>query len=521
MKIIEKIRLKNFKRFPSFEITFTNELNLLIGENETGKSSLLTAIELVLSGSRAKVEGHGLENLLSQQAVSEFFSGSREQSTLPILCIELFLNEQDNPSLDGRVNMQGVQANGLRLLCEPNQDLSREIQQVLEQQTDNFPFEHYAIRFMTFAGEAYSGYSKYLRYLLLDSSQINSDYATRDYINTLYQSLVTSPEQVGLKNAYRMQKDDFARGNLAALNEHIKPYQFTIRSDSRSNLETDLSLMEDGISIDNRGKGHQCFIKTAFALRRYGQEASLDTLLLEEPENHLSHANMNKLISKIVTSHTKQLFIATHNSLISTRLNLRNAILLTKGSDQAITLRDLPADTARFFMKAPDNNLLEFILAEKTILVEGDAEYILMAAFFEQVTGQSLANAGVQVISVNGTSFKRYLDLALLLGMRTAVIRDNDGNGQKNCTENYHDYTTGNISIFFDGNDKLSTFEISLYAANQKVCEEAFGPGRRTLSVQEYMLANKADCAFTLLEQCSKALTPPDYIIQAVRWIIA
>lgn len=32
-------------------------------------------------------------------------------------------------------------------------------------------------------------------------------------------------------------------------------------------------------------------------------------------------------------------------------------------------------------MKAPDNNVLEFALAKRVLLVEGDAEFILIEAF--------------------------------------------------------------------------------------------------------------------------------------------
>ena len=41
------------------------------------------------------------------------------------------------------------------------------------------------------------------------------------------------------------------------------------------------------------------------------------------------------------------------------------------------------------FIKAPDNNILEFILSKKVILVEGDAEYILAEALFKNSTEPS------------------------------------------------------------------------------------------------------------------------------------
>lgn len=82
MSKITKIKLKNFRRFSSFEVSFDEKLNILIGDNEAGKSSILTAIDLVLSGSRNKVETVGLENLFNIHAIEEFFQGDK------LMCVE-------------------------------------------------------------------------------------------------------------------------------------------------------------------------------------------------------------------------------------------------------------------------------------------------------------------------------------------------------------------------------------------------------------------------------------------------
>jgi putative ATP-dependent endonuclease of OLD family len=65
MKTITKLVLKNFKRFRTLELDFDNELNILVGGNEAGKSSVLQALDIVMSASRSKVEALGLENLFS------------------------------------------------------------------------------------------------------------------------------------------------------------------------------------------------------------------------------------------------------------------------------------------------------------------------------------------------------------------------------------------------------------------------------------------------------------------------
>lgn len=70
MTHILKAKIKNFKKFREYEIYFDPKRNILVGDNEAGKSTILTAIELVLSGSRSKVESLGIEALLNAGVVS-------------------------------------------------------------------------------------------------------------------------------------------------------------------------------------------------------------------------------------------------------------------------------------------------------------------------------------------------------------------------------------------------------------------------------------------------------------------
>lgn len=517
MKSIEKIKLKNFKRFQEFTVDFDEKINLLIGDNEAGKSSILSAIDIILSGSRSKIETYGLDSLFNLTVIQDFLNSDKKYENLPKLFIEVYLNEQNNPDINGKINSDEIVCDGLRLICEPNDDLSEEINDILKQEETNFPFEYYSINFRTFSGENYTGYRKFLKHILIDNTQISNEYATRQYVSSMYQSSVVNAENNKHQNEYRKHKQNFKDIILKDLNDRISDYSFSIKTNSKSNLETDLTISENGIEIENKGKGRQCFIKTEFALKK--NETDLDVVLIEEPENHLSHINMKKLIQRIASSENKQLLIATHNNLISTRLDLRKSILLNSNSSTPVLLNDLTEETAKFFIKAPDNNILEFILSEKVILVEGDAEYILMDTFFNNETGGKVENSNIHIISVGGTSFKRYLEISKILNIKTAVIRDNDTNYQINCIDNYSKYIVDNVKIFADTNNDRYTFEVAVYQDNKNICDELWEADRKTLSVQDYMLKNKADVAFELLDKKASEITTPKYIKEAIGWI--
>ena len=499
MNNITKLILTNFKRFDTLNLDLDPRMNILIGDNEAGKSTILLALDLALSASRTKVESFGLEPLFHKKAVDDFLNKPvKRRADLPILSVELFLPDHGRHDLHGKGNSLHDYHEGLRFSCEPSPDYIPEIEAVLRKDRPNFPF---------------------VRHLTIDSSQINSDYATRDYTRTLYAVHADVANRNRHENLYRQAKDNFKADNFVEINGKMEDLEFALRSSPKSNLASDLIIMEGGIPIDGKGKGRQSLIKTEFALRRKTAAAqALDAVLLEEPENHLSHVSMRWLLERIAGAEGRQVFIATHSSMVCSRLDLRKATMLHAGGAPA-NLRLLSDDTADFFCKAPDNKVLEFAMSAKAILVEGDAEFILISELYATVSGSTLELDRVHVISVDGTSFKRYLDIATILGNRVAVICDNDRDHQAKCVDRFADYNAKNIMVFADKDPERWTFEVCVYHDNKVACDELFGTGRRTLSVQDYMLANKTEAALALLKAKKGQLMAPAYLREAIEWI--
>ena len=90
--IITKIKLINYKRFKNYVIEPKPHINILIGDNESGKSSILQAIDIVASGNVHRVETIGLDRMINIEAVQEFNASQRTYDNLPKMIIELYLN---------------------------------------------------------------------------------------------------------------------------------------------------------------------------------------------------------------------------------------------------------------------------------------------------------------------------------------------------------------------------------------------------------------------------------------------
>ena len=278
-------------------------------------------------------------------------------------------------------------------------------------------------------------------------------------------------------------------------------------------LESDLMIYEAEIGIDSKGTGRQIFVKTDFALEKAGEK--VDVVLIEEPENHLSPVNLRKLVQSVAKTQSGQLFITTHNSLICTRLEIQNLLIMHENTGcQPTMLKNLSEETAKYFMKTPPASVVEFALARKALLVEGPSEFMLLEKFYKSITGRSPEDDNISIIDVRGLSFKRYLEIAQFTGCKVGVITDNDEDYQKHCIEKYADYSSDtNISVFYDSDNTKSTFEVVLYRDNPTLCDALF-----KTDAQKKMLSNKTEAAFMLLSQ-NHPINVPDYIKRAIEWI--
>ncbi len=60
--MIKELIIHNYKLFDHFELVLNNDLNIIVGDNETGKSTILEAVNLALT---KKLNGRFVENELT------------------------------------------------------------------------------------------------------------------------------------------------------------------------------------------------------------------------------------------------------------------------------------------------------------------------------------------------------------------------------------------------------------------------------------------------------------------------
>lgn len=515
---IDKMKLSNYKQFKNLELMFNPKRNILIGENGAGKTSILEAISYVLGASIRDIENKGLQTLFNVEIIKEYLDSDKKYEELPELIVELFIANNSQYKITGIHNSEkNVDLSGLKMTIHPNNDYADEIKDTLKN-SEVFPFDYYIVEFTTFDGRSYTSYNRYLRYAAIDSTRVSSTHATQNFIEEYYIKMKKKEERVKLQHQFREQSNLFSLENLMSGEEN--GYQLKLSSHKGKALEESLTIQRNDIDIANFGRGDSMFLNIDFALSRTKEDTNI--ILIEEPENHLSYLNMHRLIDKVDDTEEKQIFIATHSNMIATRLDLKNAIFISNG--KGTKLNNLDKETSRFFQKSPDNSALNFILANKVVLVEGNAEYILLDSFYKYLRKKEMYKEDIAMVSVGGLSFKRYLELAQKLDKKVAVITDNDEDYEKNIEETYKDYISNSIKLFAPKEPENYTLEVSIYRCNKEFLDTHLYNSQMTKGTLSYMLNNKAEAAFRILnileeDDLYNDFEIPNHIKEAYGWI--
>jgi predicted ATP-dependent endonuclease of OLD family len=239
-------------------------------------------------------------------------------------------------------------------------------------------------------------------------------------------------------------------------------------------------------------------------------------VLIEEPENHLSHSKLNALIEHISSARgDRQLIITTHSSFVLNKLGIENVLLF--GGGVSATLSKLPPGTQNYFLKLPGHDTLRMILAQRTILVEGPSDELIVQAAFRRKHGKMPLEAGVDVISVRSLAFRRFLEIAAELDLWADVITDNDGDVDA-LKRKYDPFKSKpRIKIHYDSDINYRTLEPQLLKCNDRATiNDILGRNFQTdAELLSHMSANKADVALRFFET-DKAWVVPGYIEAAL-----
>ena len=527
---ITKVIIENYRCLQRCTTILNDQLNIIVGNNECGKSTLLEAIHLALSGylNSRPIQTELHPHLFNLVAVREFIENLRagRPAQPPHALIELyFADHNDLAHLKGTNNSAKDNCPGVKMLIEFDENYAEEYNNYVSDPSDirTIPIEYYTVRWRGFSDMDVTSRSIPIKPSLIDASTIRNNTAASRYIVDIMKDSLSRKQQVDLALTYRLMKDKFLQeGRVETINKALeakkgsisnKALTVSLDTSSRTSWESGVMPQLDEVPMPLVGKGEQNSVKIKLALET-SSEAHL--VLIEEPENHLSHSNLNTLIEQISARRgERQLIITTHSSFVLNKLGVESVLLF--GRAKSMTLKDLTPETQDYFLKLPGHDTLRLILADRAILVEGPSDELIVQRAFVRRHGGMPLSKGVDVITVSSLAFKRFLEIALLLGRKVDVVTDNDGNVDA-LKRKYADYLgKPGISIHFDEDIAARTLEPQLLKANGRAkINTILGKTYMTDDdLLKFMAANKTEVALAFFETKEDWVAPP-YIEAAI-----
>lgn len=286
-------------------------------------------------------------------------------------------------------------------------------------------------------------------------------------------------------------------------------------------------------------------------------------LLIEEPEAHI-HTHIQKTLFQRLDKRNTQVIISTHSTHISSVSQISSVNILSRAKQAAWVFNPsngLAAKEVSRIERYLDAVRSTLLFAKGVILVEGDAEQILIPELVKAVYGVTLDEIGVSLINIGSTGFENIAKLfdELRIKKKCSIITDwdksilplgadpqKDSPAEKNCRnsqlsgqqrkEKLDEFVEDNewIDIFY----AKHTFEVDfLLAGNsyeiintinkeyktedaKKKSKEALEDGNVAISGTEVLRVaekfKKGWFALMLSENINHLTELPEYIIEAI-----
>lgn len=530
--MITKVRICGYRIYKNFTLIPNAKVNILVGDNDAGKSTLMEAISLGLNG---RISGRGVQEELNphwfntelvQEFVTQRLRG--EKTSLPEILIELYLEDkQELQVLCGAVNSD-VPTNacpGVFLRVYPNEEYQDMLDEWLKAPSTLLPVEYYTYEWRTFADRELTKRPRVLSVATIDSRTVKSstgvDYHLRQIMSDHLDSFEKAALSLDFRNVKASMTDALAdvNGRLAALDAPLQaePMALAMDQTSRTSWESVVTPHVDSVPFAMAGQGQQAAIKISLAMKRHS--AKVKIVMIEEPENHLSHTSLTTLLSRIdaLATDEQQLFISTHSTYVLNRLGLNSLHLLWRNT--VSKLPELAPSTVKYFQRLPGYDTLRMVLAKKIVLVEGPSDEIIFERVFRDLYGVIPMAAGIDVISMRGLALARCLELCAAVEKPVAAMRDNDGVDPVKLRQPVECWLNGETrELFIGAVSDGSTLEPQLIKFNGEKNLRAVLNITDAADLLTWMLREKTEGALRIADS-DKAVIAPQYIVAAAEFI--
>ena len=427
---ISKLILENFRKYKMLNVEFNQNLNVLVGENNSGKTAIIDAIRILLgtqSNDYYRIQREDfyydgksyadnfkitcyIEGISDKEGANflECISFKKDENgnNLAYLKIEMEANFKNNKIYNDVYIGDFTDDNGYRIpgeikellkvaFLKPLRDAENQmvakrgsrLSQILLSIDHEILNDNEDNKLKNIISDANTKIKKATNEIKMKKIGDSKEVAIIDIINQFIEN--ANPEKEGIEADFQI-KDDSLREIL-------------------EKLSVEFNYPNEGLGIENL-----LYIAIEFLLLKNSSYSGLKTVLIEEIEAHLHPQTQINLINFIIKNYSQgesgQIIMSTHSPNITSKVDIEKIILCKNNSVYSLKSSDTQLEKGdyKFLARFLDVTKSNLFFSKKLIFVEGDAENILIPTIAKIILGDTLESKGISVINVGSRAFLRY-----------------------------------------------------------------------------------------------------------------
>lgn len=455
---LSEVNIWNFRKYgsenserPNLSVKFNSGLNLIIGENDSGKTTIIDAIKIVLgtqSYDNVRIDENDFYKDNDNNRVNWLKIECVFQKLNDLECGRFLewieINEAGDPKLEVRI-VARIKDNkiivkktagrdGLDIAFDASENLRCTYLKPLRD-AENELSPGYKSRFAQVlkSHPLFIVNNKDSKHPL---EQLMKD--ANDQIENYFKPISLEEEKHDIK-----EESQNASAIIESINITLE--QFFGSEKDNYNVKVNISNMELNkiltrlmliINEDKVGLGtlNQLYIAMELLLLEVKDKNNdFGLALIEEIEAHLHPQAQLRVIKHLEENINSQTILTTHSNTLASVVKVENSIICRDGS--AFSLNNehtgLSLGDYEFLERFLDSTKANLFFAKGVIFVEGDAENLLIPSIAE-VIGLPLYKYGVSVVNVGSVAFLRYSNIFIskdrqsTIGIPTSIVTDLD-----------------------------------------------------------------------------------------------
>lgn len=454
---IKQIEIDGFRCLCDLKITFEDTITLIVGENDSGKSSLINCLNLFTEEYSLGIDDFNYgKDKIKVKLITENFEFIKEYKKEDLSASSLIVKPSLNfiettkgflSSLSSSLTLEdGIKIKELSKKFGFTVRSNSNIDTLKEQLTSKLSEENIIINNGNFPelnkiqldGKQFEDVESFFKEVFIKDKQVeiwNTKVKEGKTIKEFIQDELDAYSDSISKDLKKKEIKEKLKQYLKQLTDIKVESSFEPKS---LNISSKVKFLENGkeISVDKKGDGTKRRISLALLeYKAENDESCKDSKLyiLDEPDTHLHVKAQIELLSVLKDLSNKgcQIIITTHSPFLINAIKPKQIKLLFQ-PDSNVTklkcLKDEPETSDKILRQLGIENVYLYF-AKKIVLVEGETEEAFLPRIYEKIYNVSLNSDLIKIINTRGINnipgFAKAL-LELVDANSIYIIKDND-----------------------------------------------------------------------------------------------